>query len=234
MLVPVKFISDSISQGATDLLRFYLLLRWNGQKNAGYFNIKQIQHFSWRQRKTLLKELQRLGWIEGNKIISVYKLEELPIHASLLKKYLGSKKLFKGFCIAVFESYTLRNNYRINRRLNRTKQVNSSRHLDKVHKSSEEVYTGGIAKSYISKVLGISSATIARWRLHSLNKYKVYKRMADSHYAFTSGTCHYCDKLHYYVHYHMRITSQVFIYYAGKKHQENKGNLVSAGGVVTY
>jgi hypothetical protein len=230
MLVPVKFIIESTQAKEIESLRFYLAARNQGMGNAGYF--KDIPGFTWSQKIKLTKKLVQKGWLipavacrKLFRIKSVYKLEAFPVLASCDPEVLKSKKKFRGWILAVAESYVARNNFRINKGWKKEFDYRSNTFVRKhsvlgVSKFSDGSYMTQIANSFLAALLGVSTRTLSRWRHHSANVYKITKKFAVSQYAFNEGKFFFSKRSKMFVQYVQEVKTRIFIYYAGEKHEK--------------
>ncbi len=233
MLVPQEFIYNAAKNGETITARFYLCCRFLGANNGGYFDIKDIEGFTPRQIKQYLKRAQKLGWIVGNKITSIYKIGlTYPVGAHISKESLKNNATFRGWILAATESYVL------NKKVRQSKdnaEFYSCKHLQSgitkdgfnpawtLEKFNAESIRGEVSNGLLSYLLGVSKRTITRWRKDSINKYHQIKEFAKSKYAFKDGACFFDEKRKLFVKWHLIIDSAIFINYFNKKTFCNSG-----------
>lgn len=228
MLVPVKLILDSSRNKNLEELRLYLSLRFAGDQNGGFYNLKQINNFTYQSKRILSKKLVVLGWRhkDVSKVISVYKVEDHPVCADCKVAVLENKAKFKGWVLAVAESYIARNNHRINKGWKKEFDYRSKKFVRKhlvtgVIRFSDGEYKTQIANSFLSNLLGISPRTVSRWRKNSINKYEITQIYSESQYRFEEGKFFFDTVRNLFSQWVLHITTKVFIYSSGIKHCQN-------------
>jgi hypothetical protein len=214
MLLPISFLVQNIK--TTEEARFFLALRATCLNRSGYFDMKLVKGFNYRQKLNLTKKLTDKGYINNGHLISVYRLATHPVLVKITSEDLSTKQKFKGFIIAATESYIARKQQREKRikekaqYCKRDKCSQRRKHVkEKSKQTSNEYIKTQIAISYLSKFLGISDATVKRYRkLTQTNTYK-FERIYSKGQIWEDEKCIFWAKKQIWVHFKLEITCRV-------------------------
>lgn len=180
MLVPISFLISNIKQ--SEEARFFLALRSTCLNKSGYYNMKEVKGFNYRQKLSLTKKLTAKGYVKDGHLISIYRLATHPVNVVIELDDISTKQKFKGFIVAATESYIVRKqlrekNKKENAQFCMKSKCNVQRQIKtkpvKAKPSNEHKIEATIAIMYISKFLGINYSTVQRYRkLSTANLYK--------------------------------------------------------------
>lgn len=216
MLLPISFLISNIK--STEEARFFLALRATCLGRSGYFNMKEVKGFNYRQKLNLLKKLTAKGYIKEGHLISVYRLATHPVNVVIELDDISTKQKFKGFIIAATESYIARKQLREKNKKENAQYCMKSRcnvqrqfkaKPAKVKTSNEHKTEATIAISYISKFLGINYSTVQRYRkLSTANLYKSGILFSKCQ-LWDWNKCYFLPKSKYFVQRTVEITCRV-------------------------
>jgi len=183
---------------SSNLLYLFERLRYSAKNTGGYFDLNSLNK---NERYRLLPELQRMGWVSGNRVVGYRKILNVEVscfnYTRIVVDDLSSIKRFRALIISSCESYLLNWRYKIQKdKAKRFSQREGFSHkwvyagavigCEKfnVEKFSDETFKGRLADSILAKCLDLSLRTIGGWRsCAKLNSYEKKFVYSDDPYS---------------------------------------------------
>lgn len=189
LIVNISF--NNMFTDKVNMLYLYYRLRMFAKSRGGYITGFPFSH---NEKYKLIPQLNKLGFVEKDKVTSYRELcnkhKAVNIYTKIYESDLTTLDDFKGFLISSTESYVLKRNYKIQegkaKRIDGYEFVkrdwvnaggdNKSKHWFKVKKielDGSDALMGRVFTSIIKDMMNISTRSISRWRQNSSNQYKI-------------------------------------------------------------